>query len=128
MQYHDDQVWMFTNYGSLALIFPFIVLFYKQIQMSESTIGMLSGLRPCLTAVFGEEWNRSGTGTHWVYIFTCGCGHIPVYDTHTGNMWAIIADRTGTHRIILVAGAWLCVYPGNKAVVRSSPHQSHHTH
>lgn len=50
------QVWMFANYGNLALIFPFIVLFYKlEIHMSESTIGLLSGLRPCLGALFGES-------------------------------------------------------------------------
>lgn len=50
----QPQLWMFMQYGNGVFFFPYVALLYKRLGMSNAFIGLLLGLRPWLTALFGR--------------------------------------------------------------------------
>lgn len=50
-----SQIWMFLAYGNGVFFFPYLALLYKKLEFSDASVGLLLGLRPWLTALFGTS-------------------------------------------------------------------------
>ena len=95
------QVWYFCSYAAAACIIPFLNLYFQRLGFSKDQIGLLTALRPWLSAVSGARVPRAAPapplgsgGSRQLQTPRRGCA---------GNVFAVAADHLAAHKVILLA-------------------------
>lgn len=91
---NNSKAFYFTFYGAIALLVPFLTLYYQDQGLSGRQIGILTGLIPLVTLLSSGMWSALADATqkHKVVLFAAiGAAWVAVYCvTHAQTFYLLI--------------------------------------